>query len=70
MNAKHLSGGMKRKLCIAIALCGHSKIVLLDEPTAGIDPGARRAVWDILQKEKKGMYKKRQPNERTIENIN
>lgn len=50
--AKTLSGGMKRKLSLAIALCGDSKVVLCDEPTAGMDPGARRAVWDLLQTEK------------------
>eukprot|EP00002_Diphylleia_rotans_P019442 TRINITY_DN3762_c0_g8_i1.p1 TRINITY_DN3762_c0_g8~~TRINITY_DN3762_c0_g8_i1.p1 ORF type:complete len:1321 (+),score=225.40 TRINITY_DN3762_c0_g8_i1:232-4194(+) len=43
-----LSGGMKRKLSIAIALLGNSKIVFLDEPTAGMDPSSRRAVWDLL----------------------
>ncbi|XP_015840360.1 phospholipid-transporting ATPase ABCA3 isoform X2 [Tribolium castaneum] len=47
-----LSGGMKRKLCVAIALCGGSKIVLLDEPTAGMDPSSRRALWDLLQVQK------------------
>lgn len=52
--ASSLSGGMKRKLCIGIALCGKSKIVLLDEPTAGIDPTARRVVWNLLLQEKKG----------------
>lgn len=51
--AKQLSGGMKRKLCIAIALCGNSKVVLLDEPTAGIDPMSRRAIWNLLISEKK-----------------
>jgi len=35
--AKNLSGGSKRKLSVAIALCGNSKFVLLDEPTAGMD---------------------------------
>lgn len=51
--ASTLSGGMKRKLCIGVALCGNSKIVLLDEPTAGMDPTARRALWDLMQVEKK-----------------
>lgn len=45
---------MKRRLCIGIALNGNSKVVLLDEPTAGVDPSARRTVWNILEKEKKG----------------
>ncbi|XP_019627958.1 PREDICTED: ATP-binding cassette sub-family A member 3-like [Branchiostoma belcheri] len=44
-----LSGGMKRKLSVGIALCANSKIVMLDEPTSGMDPAARRATWDLLQ---------------------
>lgn len=49
-----LSGGMKRKLSIAIALCGDSKVVLCDEPTSGMDPAARRVLWNLLQREKIG----------------
>ena len=36
--SKNLSGGMKRRLSIAIALTGHSKVIFLDEPTTGLDP--------------------------------
>ena len=48
-----LSGGMKRKLSVGIALVGGSKVVLLDEPTSGMDPGARRFTWDLITAEKK-----------------
>uniref|UniRef100_A0A8D0NH23 ABC transporter domain-containing protein n=1 Tax=Sus scrofa TaxID=9823 RepID=A0A8D0NH23_PIG len=44
-----LSGGMKRKLSIIIALIGGSKVVILDEPTSGMDPASRRATWNLLQ---------------------
>jgi len=40
------SGGMKRRLSVAIALLGDPKIVYLDEPTTGMDPISRRYVWD------------------------
>uniref|UniRef100_A0A3Q3WL83 ABC transporter domain-containing protein n=1 Tax=Mola mola TaxID=94237 RepID=A0A3Q3WL83_MOLML len=52
--AKNLSGGMQRKLSVAIAFVGSSKIVILDEPTAGVDPYARRGIWDLLLKYKQG----------------
>ena len=42
------SGGMKRKLSAAIALIGNPNLVLLDEPTTGMDPGARRFLWDVI----------------------
>lgn len=45
---------MQRKLSVGIALCGGSKIVILDEPTSGMDPSARRFLWDLLMSEKKG----------------
>ncbi|CAJ0574700.1 unnamed protein product, partial [Mesorhabditis spiculigera] len=49
----NLSGGTKRKLLVAMAIIGRSRVVLLDEPTAGMDPGARRAVEFVLQRIKK-----------------
>ncbi|XP_077864744.1 phospholipid-transporting ATPase ABCA3-like [Saccoglossus kowalevskii] len=52
--SSELSGGMKRKLSVAIALIGRPKIVMLDEPTAGMDPYARRSTWDLLLKHKDG----------------
>lgn len=51
--AQDFSGGQKRKLNLAIALVGQSKIVILDEPTSGMDPESRRCVWDVLLKEKR-----------------
>lgn len=47
--AKNLSGGSRRKLSVAIALIGGSKLVLLDEPTAGMDLSARRKLWNMLK---------------------
>lgn len=51
-----LSGGMQRKLSVAIAFVGGSQTVILDEPTAGVDPYARRAIWDLLVKFKRGQF--------------
>uniref|UniRef100_A0A914W7B2 ABC transporter domain-containing protein n=1 Tax=Plectus sambesii TaxID=2011161 RepID=A0A914W7B2_9BILA len=48
-----LSGGMMRKLSVAIAFVGGSKTIILDEPTAGVDPHARRAIWDLILKYRK-----------------
>ncbi|XP_042499405.1 ABC transporter A family member 2-like [Macadamia integrifolia] len=48
------SGGMKRRVSVAIALIGDPKLVILDEPTTGMDPITRRHVWDIIQDAKKG----------------
>jgi len=44
-----LSGGTLRKLNILISLCCNSSIILLDEPTAGMDPSTRRYVWDMFK---------------------
>ncbi|XP_035969082.2 phospholipid-transporting ATPase ABCA3-like [Halichoerus grypus] len=50
--SKSLSGGMKRKLAIITALIGDSQVVILDEPSSGMDPVSRRATWDLLQQYK------------------
>ncbi|XP_065310568.1 phospholipid-transporting ATPase ABCA3-like isoform X2 [Dermacentor albipictus] len=46
---RQLSGGMKRKLSIAIALITKPQILILDEPTVGLDPDTRRVIWKVLQ---------------------
>ena len=46
--AKHLSGGMQKKLALACTLIHTPKIIFLDEPTTGVDPVSRREFWDIL----------------------
>ena len=48
--SKNLSGGNKRKLQVSIALLGNPPIVLLDEPSAGMDPEARRFMWSVVEK--------------------
>jgi ABC-2 type transport system ATP-binding protein len=46
--ATHLSGGMQKKLALACTLINEPEILLLDEPTTGVDPVSRREFWDIL----------------------
>ncbi|XP_030112804.4 phospholipid-transporting ATPase ABCA7 isoform X2 [Taeniopygia guttata] len=51
---RNLSGGMQRKLSVAIAFVGGSRVVILDEPTAGVDPFSRRSIWELLLKYRTG----------------
>ena len=47
------SGGMRRRMSVALSTIGDPNIILMDEPTTGMDPVSRRQVWDLIQKMKK-----------------
>lgn len=49
-----LSGGQRRKLSVAIALIGDAKVIMLDEPTSGMDTSTRRRFWEIVKQFKEG----------------
>lgn len=52
LKAGTLSGGMMRRLSIAISLIGNPKVWMMDEPSTGLSPDARRQVWDIIEGQK------------------
>ena len=47
---ENLSGGQKQKMGLALSLVNSPELLFLDEPTTGLDPNARRAVWDVIRK--------------------
>lgn len=51
---KELSGGMKRKLSLALAIVSKPKLIILDEPTSGLDIESRKQVWELIKKIKIG----------------
>lgn len=48
--SSNLSGGNKRKLSVSIAILGQPLIIFLDEASSGVDPEARRSMWNIITK--------------------
>ncbi len=50
----NLSGGMRRHLSVAMACISNPDILILDEPTTGLDPASRRQVWEVIETVKEG----------------
>eukprot|EP01083_Nonionella_stella_P069834 186422_1 len=51
--SSELSGGMKRRLSFGMAMAGNPKVIILDEPTTGLDPESRRHIWDLIKELKR-----------------
>ncbi len=54
VKASHLSGGQARRLSVALAFIGGSSVIILDEPTSGVDSAARRLIWDLIIQHRQG----------------
>ena len=52
VRVKHLSGGQRQRLLVGIALVGQPEVLVLDEPSAGLDPSARRELWNIIERQR------------------
>ncbi|KAM7254695.1 hypothetical protein ACFE04_019936 [Oxalis oulophora] len=52
--ARKYSGGMKRRLSVAISLIGDPKVVYMDEPSSGLDPASRKSLWNVVKQAKHG----------------
>jgi len=50
---KHLSGGQQQRLSVALALVNRPELAFLDEPTTGLDPQARVALWDVIERQRR-----------------
>ncbi len=50
----NLSGGMRRRLSVDMACISNPDILILDEPTTGLDPASRRQVWEVIETVKEG----------------
>lgn len=50
VHSENLSGGNRRKLSVSLAIMGNPPIIFLDEPSTGVDPQAKRFMWNIVSK--------------------
>ena len=50
----NLSGGIRRRLSVAMVCIGNPDILILDEPMTGLDPASRRQVWEVIENVKEG----------------